>query len=111
MADGLVLAQIWLWNKLVGAVTEEDNGRVTFEYDEGFRRTGLEISPRKLPLSTRGPVSFPELQRVEAFAGLPGVLADALPDRFGNAIIKTYFDKLGQLQYAMSPVQKLLYMG
>jgi serine/threonine-protein kinase HipA len=111
MADGLVLAQVWLWNQLVGAVTEEDNGRITFEYDEGFRRTGLEISPRKIPLSTRGPVSFPELLRIEAFAGLPGVLADALPDRFGNAIIKAYFDNSGQPRYAMSPVQKLLYMG
>lgn len=111
MADVLALAQVWLWNKFVGAVTEEDDGRITFEYDEAFRRSGLEISPRKLPLSLRGPVSFPELNRVDAFAGLPGVLADALPDRFGNAIIKAYFENLGQPDNAMSPVQKLLYMG
>ncbi len=111
MANVLVLAQVWLWNKFVGAVTEEDDGRITFEYDESFRRRGLEISPRKLPLSLRGPVSFPELNRVDAFAGLPGVLADALPDRFGNAIIKAYFENLGQPDNAMSPVQKLLYMG
>lgn len=111
MARVLALAQVRLWDKLVGAVAEEDDGRVTFEYDEAFRRSGLEISPRKLPLDVRGPVSFPELNRVEAFAGLPGVLADALPDRFGNAIIKAYFEKAGQPAHAMSPVQKLLYMG
>ena len=111
MARVLALAQVRLWDKLVGAVTEEDDGRVTFEYDEAFRRSGLEISPRKLPLRVRGPVSFPELNRVEAFAGLPGVLADALPDRFGNAVIKAYFEKAGQPAHAMSPVQKLLYMG
>jgi len=111
MASVLGLAQVWIWNKFVGAVSEEDDGRITFEYDEAFRRRGFEISPRKLPLSLRGPVSFPELNRVEAFAGLPGVLADALPDRFGNAIIKAYFENKGQPENAMSPVQKLLYMG
>lgn len=111
MASVLGLAQVWIWNKFVGAVSEEDDGRITFEYDETFRRRGFEISPRKLPLSLRGPVSFAELNRVEAFAGLPGVLADALPDRFGNAIIKAYFENQGRPESAMSPVQKLLYMG
>lgn len=110
MARVLGLAQVWLWNKFVGAVSEEDDGRITFEYDDAFRRSGLEISPRKLPLHLRGPVSFPELNRIEAFAGLPGVLADALPDRFGNAVIKAYFENKGQPESAMSPVQKLLYM-
>ena len=111
MARVLALAQVWLWDRFVGAVSEEDDGRVTFEYDEAFRRSDLEISPRKLPLRIGGPVSFPELNRVEAFAGLPGVLADSLPDRFGNAVIKAYFEKSGQPAHAMSPVQKLLYMG
>ena len=111
MASVLGLAQVWIWNKFVGAVSEEDDGRITFEYDESFRRSGCEISPRKLPLSLRGPVSFAELNRVEAFGGLPGVLADALPDRFGNAIIKAYFENQGRPESAMSPVQKLLYMG
>ena len=111
MANVLALAQVWIWNRFVGAVIEEDDGRITFEYDDAFRRSGLEISPRKLPLSLRGPVSFPELNRIEAFAGLPGVLADALPDRFGNAIIKAYFENQGRPESAMSPVQKLLYMG
>ncbi len=105
------LAQVWLWNKFVGAVAEEEDGRITFEYDDAFRKSGLEISPRRLPLSLRGPVTFPELHRIEAFAGLPGVLADSLPDRFGNAIIKKYFEVRGQPENAMSPVQKLLYIG
>lgn len=111
MADVLALAQVWIWDKFVGAVAEEDDGRITFEYDASFRRSGLEISPRKLPLGLRGPVSFPELNRIEAFAGLPGVLADALPDRFGNAVIRAYFESRGRPESAMSPVQKLLYMG
>jgi serine/threonine-protein kinase HipA len=111
MGEVLALAQVWLWGRFLGAVAEEDDGRVTFEYDEAFRQSGLEISPRKLPLSVRGPVTFPDLNRTEAFGGLPGVLADALPDRFGNAIIRMYFENQGRADLAMSPVQKLLYMG
>ena len=106
-----VVAEVWLWDRLVGAVAEEENGRVTFEYSEEFATGRLAISPFTLPLSLRGPVTFPELSRVEAFQGLPGVLADSLPDRFGNAVIARYFAARGTPEHALSPVQKLLYMG
>ena len=48
---------------------------------------------------------------MEAFEGLPGVLADALPDRFGNAVIRKYLSDRGKSEEAMRPVQKLLYIG
>ncbi|MHB8624498.1 MAG: HipA N-terminal domain-containing protein [Sulfuricaulis sp.] len=96
----MVTAQVRLWGQLVGAVAEQDDGTVVFEYDPAFRRSGLQISPIKLPLSLAGPVSFPELSRVGAFAGLPGVLADSLPDRFGNAIIRKYFSDQGHPERA-----------
>ncbi len=111
MADTVAWAEVWLWGAQVGAVAESEDGQVTFEYDPAFRKRGLEISPLLLPLSRQGPVTFPELQRVGAFEGLPGVLADALPDRFGNAVIKKYFSDRGQPENAMRPVQKLLYIG
>ncbi len=107
----LVAAEVRLWGQRVGAVAEEPNGVVTFEYAPEFARSGLEISPLKLPLSLRGPVSFAELTRIASFEGLPGVLADALPDRFGNAIIRRYFAERGDPAAALSPVQKLLYIG
>ena len=106
-----VVAEVRLWGRRVGAVAEEGDGTVTFEYAPEFTRSGLEISPFTLPLSLRGPVTFPELTRIEAFQGLPGVLADALPDRFGNAVIARYFAAKGTPDAALSPVQKLLYMG
>ncbi len=84
---------------------------MTFEYEPDFRTSGLEISPLQLPLSREGPVAFPELVRSEAFLGLPGVFADALPDRFGNEIIKRYFERRGRPADAMSPLQRLLYVG
>lgn len=106
-----VVAEVWIWKHFVGAVAESADGQVTFEYDPAFARTGLEISPLMLPLSRQGPLTFPELQRLEAFAGLPGVLADALPDRFGNAVIRKYFTDRGRPDDALRPVQKLLYIG
>jgi serine/threonine-protein kinase HipA len=111
MAETAVWAEVRIWDLLAGAVAETDDGEVTFEYDPDFRKLGLELSPLMLPLSTEGPITFPELHRYEAFEGLPGVLADALPDRFGNAVIRKYFSDRGRPGDAMRPVQKLLYIG
>ncbi len=105
------VANVHLWGRFVGAVAEDASGRILFEYDEAFRTSGLEISPIHLPLSRRGPQEFRELRRTIAFNGLPGVLADALPDAFGNAVIRRYFEQRGTPDAALSPVQKLLYIG
>ena len=105
------VAKVSLWGNFVGAVSEDRSGRILFEYDEDFRRSGLEISPVHLPLSRSGPQEFAELRRLSAFAGLPGLLADSLPDAFGNAVIRRYFAQRGEAEKALSPVQKLLYMG
>ncbi len=110
MADR-VLAEVRLWGMRVGAVLEDPSGTITFEYDADFRSSGLEISPLRLPLSTLGPVQFPDLRKSESFLGLPGVLADSLPDRFGNAVIQRYFEEKGTPDKALSPVQRLLYVG
>ncbi len=108
---GYAVARISAWGEDVGAVTEDASGQVVFEYAEHFRASGLELSPIHLPLSRRGPIAFPALQRVESFLGLPGLLADCLPDAFGNAVIKRYFEERGTPDAALSPVQKLLYIG
>ena len=108
---GYVVARVSVWGRDVGAVAESRAGDVVFEYAEEFRRSGLELSPVHLPLSLRGPVAFPELRRVDSFSGLPGLLADSLPDAFGNAVIRRYFEQRGMPDAALSPVQKLLYLG
>ena len=105
------LAEVRLWGRTVGAATEDDAGRIVFEYDPAFRRSGLEISPHHLPLSLTGPASFDELRRKESFRGLPGVLADALPDAFGRQVIRAYYTARGDEEKALSPVQHLLYVG
>jgi len=111
MSEVFAHAEIRLWGETVGAVVELDDGRIVFEYAESFRRGGVEISPVQLPLSQAGPRSFPELQRKPAFEGLPGVLADASPDTFGNRVIHAWFKSEGKERNALSPVQRLLYVG
>lgn len=111
MADYRVAAEVKLWGDRVGVVAEDGDGMVVFEYHPAWIARGVEISPRHLPVAHRGPVTFPALRRIEAFQGLPGVLADALPDRFGNAVIAAYFARVGRPDDALSPVQRLLYVG
>lgn len=106
-----VSAQVQMHGQTIGTVTEFDSGRIGFNYDPEYLGTGgRSISPEYLPTEA-GSFEFPELRRTESFLGLPGVLADALPDTFGNLIIKKYFADRGEPEKAMSPVQRLLYIG
>ncbi len=110
--NGYSTVRVQLRGRDVGLLLESERGaRITFEYDPGFADSGLEISPIHLPLVRSGPVSFPELAGRPAFLGLPGVFADALPDRFGNAVIRRYFEARGRPEDALSPLQRLLYVG
>lgn len=109
--NGDLRVRVRMWGREVGMLREGPEGRITFEYSPRFRASGLEISPIHLPVARRGPVSFPELARKPAFLGLPGVFADALPDQFGNAVIRRYFEERGRPNDALSPLQRLLYIG
>lgn len=111
MAEVRAHAEVRLWGETVGAVAELEGGRIVFEYADTFAGRGWEISPIHLPTSRAGPVSFDELLRQPGFNGLPGVLADALPDAFGNKVIRAYFEARGESERALSPVQRLLYVG
>ena len=111
MAEVSVFAEVRLWGRTVGGVAELEDGRIVFEYDPSFRTSGLEISPVNLPLSVRGPIRFDELTRRPGFQGLPGVLADALPDAFGTTVIRAFYTSRGEARKALSPVQHLLYVG
>lgn len=111
MADVAVSVEVRLWGRRVGALVELASGPLVFEYAPDFQRSGLEVSPIRLPLSLTGPVRFDELRKSKAFEGLPGVLADSLPDAFGNKVIRAYFASRGEESAAMSPAQRLLYVG
>lgn len=104
------LAEVRLWGRTIGAVLLAD-GRETavFEYDPAFARSGIEVAPLTMPLSG-GPYSFPELARA-TFHGLPGLLADCLPDRFGNALINTWLATQGRTPASFNAVERLCYTG
>ena len=106
MTDALVN----LWGRRVGAVSW-DAGRAvgTFEYDPAFRAAGLELSPFVMPIRD-APYAFPALSG-GAFNGLPGLLADALPDRFGNRLIDAWLATTGRSADTFSPVDRLCYIG
>lgn len=111
VAETRAFSEVILWDRTLGGVVELDDGAIVFEYDPDFQRSGLEVSPVHLPLSTSGPIRFEELRRMPAFRGLPGLLADALPDAFGTTVIRAYYTARGEVEKAFSPVQHLLYVG
>ncbi|MDE9433154.1 type II toxin-antitoxin system HipA family toxin [Xenorhabdus bovienii] len=94
----------------VGAVSfNTDTGIGSFEYNPSFINTGIELSPIKMPLSKRI-YSFPEL-RYETYKGLPGLIADSLPDDFGNAILNAWVASRGKQASDITPLQRLQYIG
>lgn len=99
-----------LWGRTIGAVSLADGAATaTFEYDRAFINSGIEVAPLMMPLSSRL-YSFPSLQP-ETFHGLPGLLADSLPDRFGNVLIDAWLARSGRLQGSFNAVERLCYTG
>ncbi len=104
------IAEVRLWGRTIGAVSLNDGAQVTaFEYDSAFAASGIEIAPLMMPLSTRV-YSFPELA-AQTFHGLPGLLADSLPDRFGNALIDSWLASQGREPTSFNAIERLCYTG
>jgi serine/threonine-protein kinase HipA len=112
------VAEINLWGELVGAVAWDPRlGYAVFEYDPAFKSLGWDLAPLTMPvLSSRNLYSFPELRMErqapnDTFKGLPGLLADSLPDRYGNQLINIWLARKGRAQDSMNPVEMLCFMG
>jgi serine/threonine-protein kinase HipA len=103
-------ATVMLWGKAIGAVGwDEKAGIANFEYDPAFAGSNIEVAPLTMPLST-SIYSFPALPR-DTFHGLPGLLADSLPDAFGNALIDAWLAREGRDPNSFNPVERLCYTG
>jgi serine/threonine-protein kinase HipA len=104
------VATVRLWGHDIGAVYWDDASNVgAFEYTAEFQRSGVELAPLMMPLGPRIH-RFPELAR-SSFRGLPGLLADSLPDDFGNALIRQWLIREGRDEENFSPVEQLCYIG
>ena len=88
---------------------DEGGDVARFQYDPEFARSGIEVSPLMMPLGDRI-FSFPELP-LRTFHGLPGLLADSLPDKFGNALIDAWLATQGRTPQSFNAVERLCYTG
>jgi serine/threonine-protein kinase HipA len=115
MVEKVDTALVRMWDRLVGAVAWNDERRLaTFEFDPDFLDEGLDLAPLKMPWAqarrAQARFNFPGLA-FETFRGLPGLLADALPDQFGNSIIDAWLARQGRTAESFSPVERLCYTG
>jgi serine/threonine-protein kinase HipA len=103
-----MIAKVQLWGRTIGAVSLEEGREVAaFQYDADFARSGIELSPLVMPLGEQV-YQFPALPR-NTFHGLPGMLADALPDKFGNALIDAWLATQGRTPESFHAVERLCY--
>ena len=103
-------ANVILWGRRIGAVSwEAPRSLGVFQYDPDFVSAGIEVAPLTMP-ARETPYEFPALNR-ETFKGLPGMLADALPDRFGNRLIDAWLAETDRSPEAFNPVDRLCYIG
>lgn len=103
-------AEVYLWGTRIGVVHKtSDNDTYSFQYDDDFSHSGIELSPFVMPLSNNV-YSFPVINNT-SFNGLPGLLADSLPDKFGNAVINTWLAKNGRLPSSLNAIERLCYIG
>ncbi len=111
----VTIAKVTLWGTLAGAVVWlEEEDCANFEFDPDFLKLGIDLAPFTMPLAgmLRGNriFSFPALSH-ETYFGLPGLLADSLPDKFGNRLIDVWLAMQGRTPESMNPVERLCYVG
>jgi len=104
------VAEVKLWGRTIGAVSLDEGATIAaFQYTAPFVRSGIEISPVVMPLSSKV-YQFPSLAQ-ESFHGLPGLLADSIPDRFGNALINAWLATQGRTPESFNSIERLCYTG
>lgn len=111
-------AEIKIWGELAGAVRWDQTRRLaSFQFDKKFLTKNWDLSPIKMPIRNGNRIySFPELlpskdSAEDTFQGLPGMLADSLPDKYGNQLIDKWLAKNGRPPNSMNPVEKLCFIG
>lgn len=104
--------EVRIWNERVGAVAADPGvGAYVFEYDGKWLSKGIDLAPLTMPVaSAERFFAFPSLSK-ETFMGLPGMLSDALPDRFGNQLIDAWMAQHGYTPDQVTTLDRLAYMG
>lgn len=104
------LARVLLWGQEIGVISWDDSrGIGIFEFTETYQRSVWDIAPFMMPKNQGSVFSFPGHRGSETFLGLPGLLSDSLPDKYGNAVIANWMSRHGRT--ALNPVERLCYTG
>lgn len=104
------IAEVRLWGRRIAAASWDERGELAaFQYDPEFARSGIEVAPLCMPLALRV-YRFPSLPRI-SFHGLPGLLADSLPDTFGTALINAWLATQGRSPASFNALERLCYIG
>lgn len=104
------IAKVRMWDRTIAGVSVDPaSGRIDFAYDRAFARSEIQVAPLKMPLG-QDIYTFPELNP-KTFKGLPGMLADSLPDMFGNALIDAWLAQQGRSADSVNAVERLCFMG
>lgn len=108
----ITTAYVNIWSQRVGAVAwNENDGTAAFEYDPAFISSGLDLSPIMMPMNEATTYRFVEHRNTNTFKGLPGLLADVLPDKYGNALINQWLVRNGRPANSINPVETLCFIG
>ena len=110
----ITTAYINLWDKRVGAIAwDKESGVASFEYDPSFIANNWDIAPLKMPIANgeNKVFAFPELRNTNTFKGLPGLLADVLPDKYGSTLINAWLLKNGRPSDSLNPIELLCFIG
>ena len=103
--------EVFLWGRRVGALTHDYDQYSVFEYDPEFRKSGIEVAPFMMPLS-QGIYHAEDFHLPRRmFSGLPGMIADSLPDAFGNTLVKRYMESEHIDFRQITPLDRLAYVG
>src|ERR1700735_5011071 len=107
----MTVAAVQLWGTEIGAVSLADGERVaSFAYEPDFAAAGIELAPLLMPVAPGRISRFPGLAKT-SFDGLPGLLADSLPDRFGNALIDAWLAGQGRAPGSFDAAERVCYIG
>lgn len=109
----ITTAYVNLWGKRIGAVAwDSSTGIGSFEYEPSFVARGWDVAPIKMPIESGQTIfSFPELRDLPSFKGLPGLLSDVLPDKYGSTLINAWLARNGRTAASLNPVEVLCYIG
>ena len=103
--------EVVLWGTRIGVVSTSGDAKTPrFQYAPEFLDSHIEVSPLTMPLSP-DVYSFPSHSRLDAFKGLSGLLADSLPDKFGNAVLDAWLAEQGRSVDSLTALERLAYTG